>query len=275
MLDLQNVSVIQMFKFFGSPSALVEDLFQKKNIKTIGDLRKVVQEQPNCFNYFIKESCDKVLRKTNILEEKYSLKETSTFPFQNLDMISKEEKETSEKNTQGKELILESLVGQCGRNTFNFLLDLSVFDIKKLFYYQNSTSEPLILAAENIGLYNLEVIKYAIKLFDEQLIRQNEEEHPFEADLFHLNYDEKRAIVIEELSSYIDYLETNADRCVWGDNNKAKIRYMREALISKSVAAIRNKERMINTFTNYTTLTELEMGVIKNKTLDRFIRRRV
>lgn len=82
MLDLQNVSVIQMFKFFGSPSALVEDLFRKMNIKTVGDLRKAVQEQPNCFNYFIKESCDKVLRKTNILEEKYSLEETSTFPFQ-------------------------------------------------------------------------------------------------------------------------------------------------------------------------------------------------
>ena len=275
MLDLQYVSVITMFKFFGIPYSFVEDLFRKMNIKTVGDLRKAVLEQPNCFNYFIKENCNKVLRKANFLEEKYSLKETSTLPFQNLDMISKEEKETSEKNTQGKELILESLVGQCGRNTFNFLLDLSVFDIKKLFYYQNSTSKPLILAAENIGLYNLEVIKYAIKLFEEQLIRQNEEEHPFGADLFHLNYDEKRAIVIEELSSYIDYLETNADRCVWGDNNKVKIRYMREALISKSVAAIRNKERMINTFTNYTTLIELEMGVIKNKTLDRFIRRRV
>lgn len=275
MLDLQNISAIAMFKFFGRPFALVEDFFQEKNIKTIGDLRKARIEKAYFFDYITRDICDDVLLKTILLEEKYSLKETSTTPFQNLDIISKEDKEMSEKSTKGKELILESLVGQWGRNAFNFLLDLPVSLIKQSFFYQNSTSEPLILEAKKMGLYNLEVIKYAIKLFDEQLLRQNEEEHPFGADLFHLNYDEKRAIVIEELSSYIDYLEINADRCVWGDNNKAKIRYMREALISKSVVAIRNKERMINTFTNYTTLTELEMGVIKNKTLDRFIRRRV
>ncbi len=241
MLDLQNVLVTEMFKFFGRSVSLEEEFFRKMNIQTIGDLRKIVQEQPNCFNYFIKEkyynyfikeSCEEILLKTSLLEEKYCL--SSTIPFQNLDMISKEEKETSEKSTKGKELILEALVGQYGRATFNFLLDLSVFEIKKLFYYQNSISKPLILEAGKIGLYNLEVIKYAIKLFEEQLIRQNEEEHSFGIDLFHLNYDAKRAIVIEELASYVDYLEANALRCVWGDNNKVKIRYMKEALISQS-----------------------------------------
>lgn len=275
MLNLQNASAITMFKFFGISSSFVEKLFQKLKIKTIRDLKCAINEKPITFNMyannFAKEYCQEVLMKTEALERKYSLRENSNIPFKNLNTISVFTRQASEEKTKGNELLLSSIVGQLDRATFDFLLDLNISEIKKLFYCQNSSSKPLILAASKIGPKNLQDIINAINLFDEQLIRQNEEEHNPYDDLFHLNYEEKKAIVMEEISSYIDYLEQNAKVCVWGENNATKIRFMREALISKSVAAIRNKERLINTFTNYTTLKELEKGVVKSKTLDRFI----
>lgn len=276
MLNLQNASAITMFKFFGIPASFVEDLFSKLHIETIGDLKCAINEKPITFNMyaksiFTKKHCQEVIMKTEALERKYNLRENANIPFKNLNMISAFAREASEKNTKGNELLLSSIVGQDGRSSFNGIISLNVSEIKKLFYYQNSSSKPLILEASQIGSKNLQAIINAINLFDEQLIRQNEEEHNFGEDLFHLNYEEKKAIVLDEISSYIDYLEENAENCVWGINNESKIRFMRESLISKSVIAIRNKERLINTFTNYTTLTELEKGVVKNKTLDRFI----
>lgn len=276
MLNLQNTSVITMFKFFDIPYSFVEDLFKKLNIKTIGDLKHVLNEKPITFsmyanNMFAKKYCHEVLLKTEVLERKYSLIENSSILFQNLDMISVFTRQSSEDKTKGDELILYSLVGQDTNYTFNALFNLNVSEIKRLFYYHNSSSKPLILEARKIGQKNLQAIINAINFFDDQLIRQNEEEHNFGDDLFHLNYEEKKAIVLEEIAAYIDYLEENAKECVWGINNETKIRYMRKSLISKSASAIRNKERMINTFANYTTLSELENGVVKNKTLDRFI----
>lgn len=276
MIDLQNAKAITMFDFFGIPSSFVEDLFHKLNIETIGDLKYVINEKPITFNMysksiFTKKCCQEVIMKTEALERKYNLRENANIPFKNLNMISVFAREASEKNTKGNELLLSSIVFQDGRSSFNGIISLNVSEIKKLFYYQNSSSKPLILEAPRIGSKNLQAIINAINLFDEQLIRQNEEEHNFGDDLFHLNYEEKKAIVLDEISSYINYLEENAENCVWGNNNESKIRFMRESLISKSVIAIRNKERLINTFTNYTTLTELEKGVVKNKTLDRFI----
>ena len=272
MLNLRAASARAIFDFFGIPYYFVEKSFQNLNIKTIGDLDIAMKERPYYFKTFVKKYCQDVLLKTRMLEKKYSLKESNTVPyFQNLDMISKESRETSEELTIGDELLLYSLVGQCDRNRFNCVQDLNISQIKKLFYYQDSSSKPLILQAVRIGTKNLQSIINAINLFDEQLIRQNEEDHIEGADLFHLNYEEKKTIVLEEIGSYIDYLEENAENCVWGPNTEAKIKLMREAFISKSVTAIRNKERLINAFTNYMTLSELESGVVKNKTLERFI----
>lgn len=42
-------------------------------------------------------------------------------------------------------------------------------------------------------------------------------------------------------------------------------------MLSEKKNALRNKRRLIETFTNYMTLTELEEGVIENHTLDRFM----
>lgn len=272
MSNLQNVDAIQMFAFFGYGFAYDsnKNVFEKLNIKTIEDLEFAMKKYPNLFNFY--DYCETVLLKTKLLEEKYTLKpQDSTSYFGDLSMLSKSSIQASEEKTKGDELLLCSLVGQFSRNSFNCLLDLNVSQIKNLFYYQNRSSKPLILKAAKIGAKNLQAIINAIKFFDAQIVRQNDEAHIDGADLFHLNYEGKRVIVLEEIESYIDYLEENAKNCVWGPNTETKIRFMREAFRRQNEAAIRNRERLINTFTNYLTLSELESGVVKNKTLERFI----
>lgn len=195
MLKLQHIDAIEMLKFF---NLCINDYDKKRfetlKIKTIADLEGAIKENyKNFFGSFSYERYDKTLRKIKKIEEKYTLQDPSSISyFQDLSMIFESSKRESEENTKGDELLLYSIVGQSDRSSFNFLLNLNIDQIKKLFYCQDDSSKPLILQAAKIGLKNLQAIINAINLFDEQILRQNEEKHLEEVDLFHLNYEEKK-----------------------------------------------------------------------------------
>lgn len=177
----------------------MEDLFSKLHIETIIDLKCTIKEKSITFNMYAnslaKKYCREVIIKTEALERKYSLRENANIPFKNLNMISAFTRQASEEKTKGSELLLSSIVGQSGRSIFNGILSLNVYEIKKLFYYQNSSFKPLILKVSQIGSKNLQAIINSINLFDEQIIRQYRERHVIGSDLFTLNREAKQNIV--------------------------------------------------------------------------------
>jgi len=115
-------------------------------------------------------------------------------------------------------------------------------------------------------------LRDAINFYEEQVLRQAEETYKKKKNLFILNKQEKELIVEDQIISIVKYLTQNADECVWGEFSPAQKKRLMNAVTSHTGyenQVLRN--RIINVITNYTTLSELKSGVVKQKTLDRFI----
>ena len=129
--------------------------------------------------------------------------------------------------------------------------------------------------AESINRFgDIDAIKLrdAINFYEAQVLRQAEETNKKKINLFMLNKKEKYMLVNDEIRNIVKYLVQNADECVWGEFTQAQKNRLMNAVTSYS--GYDNKvlrERIIDVISNYTTLSELKDGVVKQKTLDRFI----
>ena len=111
-----------------------------------------------------------------------------------------------------------------------------------------------------------------IKLYEEQVLRQASETEERGINLFTLNGDLKRKLVIEQYDEIIRYLVDVAEElciCELTDYHKRKL--LMTTTASREEKVIRLRQEMINIFTNYMTLTELKSGVVRTKVLNRFI----
>lgn len=87
-----------------------------------------------------------------------------------------------------------------------------------------------------------------------------------------LNKKEKEEIVESELKEIVEYLLDNAEQCVWGNlPSSKKIQMLRTIYATRGEQTLEDRKRLVNAISNYTTLSELEQGVVKKRTLDRFI----
>lgn len=111
-----------------------------------------------------------------------------------------------------------------------------------------------------------------IRFYEEQVLRQASETDMRGVNLFTLNRDEKRKLVIEQYDEIIRYLVDVAEvlcMCELTDHHKRKL--LMTTTSSKDAKVIRLRREMINILTNYMTLEELKSGVVKQKVLNRFI----
>lgn len=69
----------------------------------------------------------------------------------------------------------------------------------------------------------------------------------------------------------MEYLLSFSYDFIWGKRSANANKLLEECLISRNKYAVINRDRLIETLTNYMTLEELENGVIENHTLDRFM----
>ena len=107
-------------------------------------------------------------------------------------------------------------------------------------------------------------LQSAINFYEQQVIRQYEETHQTGVNLFTLNYDQKRLLAEEQLSEIISYLiDMKFEKLIWGDFSDSQ-----KYTITKAINPC--KEIFIDMITNYTTLSELEKGVVRTKAIDRF-----
>ena len=75
-----------------------------------------------------------------------------------------------------------------------------------------------------------------------------------------------------KLKEIIEYLLDNAEQCIWGNlPSSKKIQMLRTIYAVRGEGIIEARRRLVNAISNYTTLSELEQGVVKKRILDRFI----
>lgn len=115
-------------------------------------------------------------------------------------------------------------------------------------------------------------VQNMINFYEEQVIRQAKETGKLGVNLFDLNKNEKREIVEKNINEIIEYLLDNAEVCVWGPLSVTSRNVLNGVLEnSKSIRAYNAKYGLIDAISDYTTLSEVEEGLVRKRVLDRFI----
>lgn len=120
---------------------------------------------------------------------------------------------------------------------------------------------------------DLEKLVELIKFYEQQVERQaNEvqENSPYlpPTNIFEVNSVYKQDIVESQLTEIAEYLVDSGNEFIWGNLcDTDKLRLLKVIKQPTNFA----RKNFINVISNYTTLNELKQGVVKKKTLDRFI----
>ena len=149
--------------------------------------------------------------------------------------------------------------------------DKSINEIRYMLEHVDFRGNSLILNATTVGEFFAERIKNAVEFYDEQILRQYMEDRYDEDNMFLANKDKKVKLVQEQFKDIVEYLIDNAFECIWGELTDSQKKTMLSLLTSSGKLNLGIKEELINIFSNYTTLTELESGIVKTKAIDRFI----
>lgn len=178
----------------------------------------------------------------------------------------------TDKSNNGDVLLYTSPMVRGGARV-NQLKYMSIDEIKHLSSHLNSYKlQNALTLKRNFGIDTVERVVDRVKLYEQQVLRQASETSERGINLFMLNKKTKDEIVESEIKDIVEYIVDNATECVWGSlSSTQKLRLMKSVLPSRSEGTLHDKMALINVISNYTTLSELEQGVIKKKTLDRFI----
>ena len=176
-------------------------------------------------------------------------------------------------------MLLENFLSQAYPSTlFKLIKKLSIEELRYLLLHTAPNGFNSLTMFPYINEESLKIIMKSLSFFEHQLVRQTHDEDSENVNLFLLNYEEKRSIVEEELNSFLEYFLNMPEiiSFVWGNKiSKGNEMFNRIIANNPNVHHLKRylniKEILINTFTNYMTLKELENGAIENHTLDRFI----
>jgi len=161
---------------------------------------------------------------------------------------------------------------------FGALKDITIGEAKSLLskvVAHDKSSTGCNAFAEKIrrfGSVEAECVRDAINFYEAQVLRQAVETKKRGINLFTVNKDKKEFIVRDQIKEIVKYLVDNADVCIWGELSNAQKSKLFTAVTRYT--GYENqiiRQRIIDVITNYTTLSELESDVVKQKTLDRFI----
>ena len=127
----------------------------------------------------------------------------------------------------------------------------------------------------NFGIDTVKRVVDVVKFYEEQVLRQEKETEERNINLFLLNKDAKDEIVESQFKEIIEYLLDNAEQYIWGNlPSTKKIQMLRAISAVRGTGVLEDRRRLVNAISNYTTLNELEQGIVKTRTLDRFIVRK-
>lgn len=183
----------------------------------------------------------------------------------------------TDKGNKGNVLLFSSPV-RVGGDKDRYFRDMSMFDLKYLLTHvdDKNLSNVFINNAKGFGEYNTGRLITAIDFYDRQVIRQAWDVgyYGLSRNLFLINDKEKEKIVREYFDSMAIYLAEHADECVWGElTSHDKERIIKAANLNNKSnnETIIVYKKLLDTFTNYMTLSELSDDKKRNKAIRRLI----
>ena len=284
MINLENVSTERLITFLRHDLYKAGDvldaylLLNKYAIRDYQKLKDLILSGKKEFNNdFLKSALTSV--EDNIKYANEIGREPVVYTCNNYEGSNVDEKTlniTDRKTSCG--VLLYKSPAIVSRGKFGALQHIQISTAKDLLGKvagHNKTSVGKNAFVENMTRFtDLDSIKLrdAINFYEDQVLRQAEETTKKKINLFEFNQKEKYLIVRDEIKNIVKYLVDNADECVWGEFSSAqKSRLMNAVTTYRGYDNEVLRNRIINVIANYTTLSELKYGVVKQKTLDRFI----
>lgn len=284
MITLANISTKRLVSYAQIKSVSSEkflyiyELLTRNNIRNYQELKALLENKLFLSDSFgVVESLNFQLKKvqTKLKEAIDNGRDLRVYTFDDygLDVLDGDTLRVTEKETRGGVLLFKNPIYPIcfiEEKLDNF----SISQIKDMLGYLNdrNLNNELNVNVQGLGQYRMQKFLASIKFYEEQVIRQAKDTTLRGVDLFSLNKELKRKIVEEQIGEIANYFLKNASVCVWGDLNDFQKRKIMEAVfLYKNDSSQMIKNRLIDVISNYTTLSELEKGVVKQRTLDRFI----
>ena len=281
MIKLEHVSTGRIFNYAKNfkdreiRAKTIYELFIKYDIRDYQRLKDLLNSQKEEFksvSYFLKNKLYEVefeLKKKNELDVEPEIFTFETYKNSGLD---NETLKLTDRENNGN-ILLYSCPTIRGGARINRLKYMSIDEIKKLashlseYHFENELS-----MQRNFGIDTVKRAVDVVKFYEEQVLRQAKETEERDINLFLLNKDAKDEIVESQFKEIIEYLLDNAEQCIWGNlPNTKKLQMLRAIYAVRGEGVLEDRRRLVNAISNYTTLSELEQGVVKKRTLDRFI----
>lgn len=280
MVKLEHVSTERIFNYAKNfkekdmTAKTIYEVFVKYDIRDYQRLKDLLNSQKEEFqsvSYFLKRRLYEVemeLKKKNELDVEPEIFTFQTYQNSNIDI---ETLKLTDRENNGN-VLLYSCPTIKGGARINILKTLSIDEIKNLASHLNQYHFNNALSMKrNFGIDTVKRVVDVVKFYEEQVLRQAKETEERGINLFSLNKDAKDEIVESQFKEIIEYLLDNAEQCIWGNLTSSKKIQMLRTINAIRGGILEDRRRLVNAISNYTTLSELEQGVVKKRTLDRFI----
>ena len=280
MVKLEHVSTERIFNYAKNfkekdmTAKTIYEVFVKYDIRDYQRLKDLLNSQKEEFqsvSYFLKRRLYEVemeLKKKNELDVEPEIFTFQAYQNSNIDI---ETLKLTDRENNGN-VLLYSCPTIKGGARINILKTLSIDEIKNLASHLNQYHFNNALSMKrNFGIDTVKRVADVVKFYEKQVLRQAKETEERDINLFLLNKDAKDEIVESQFKEIIEYLLDNAEQCIWGNLTSSKKIQMLRTINAIRGGILEDRRRLVNAISNYTTLSELEQGVVKKRTLDRFI----
>lgn len=281
MIELKHVSTERIFdwaeRFQTSDitAKTIYDLFVKYDIEDFQKLKDLIHDQKAEFesvSYALRRELYEVeskLREKNKLGIEPEIFTFDRYQSSNVDSATLQFTDQANKG----DILLYSCPTIRGGARINRLKPMSIEEVKYLASHLNQYRFANSLSTrQTFSMDTVKRVVECIKFYEEQVLRQAQETEERGINLFLLNKEEKDEIVESQYKEIIEYILDNAEKCIWGNlPNSKKIQMLRTINAIRGHSILEDRRRLVNAISNYTTLGELKQGVVKKRTLDRFI----
>ena len=261
MVKLSNISAD--YVLYGSEQRFV-DLARENNCYSVEDLISLTKEYPE-YNWDV---VNKRIDELKLIIDKNNIKgiEPETYEYEDNEI------ELVDKLNKGDVLLLDNPTLEL-QTKFRGLRTYSIDEIKHNLKLTDQFGRNKIGRLRNIGPDSIKKIINALRMYDEQILRQAELTEKRNYNLFLKDKKAKNEIVQDLYSDIIMYLIYNTkEKTIWGELTDNQKKLLISSVINNKKKDIIIKDRMTDIVSNYTTLPELEKVVDGNrKVLKRFI----
>lgn len=261
MIKLSDISINNVL--YGSEQRFV-NLAKENNCYSVEDLISLTKLYPK-YNWDV---VNKRIDELKLIVERNNIKgiELETYEYENNGI------ELVDKLNRGDVLLLDNPTLEL-QTKFRGLRTYSIDEIKHNLKLTDQLGRNVIGRIRNIGPDSITKIISALKMYDEQILRQANLTEKRNYNLFLKDKKAKNEIVQDLYSDIIMYLIYNTEeRTIWGELTESQKKLYISSVINNKKRDTIIKDRMIDIISNYTTLPELEKVADGNrKVLKRFI----